>query len=159
MSIDSKRRGPQPSDPKIRFFKHVHKTDSCWIWTGSRRGRGYGGFLYRGKVAQAHRVSYELFVGPTKPDLQVCHSCDNPPCVNPAHLFLGTKTDNMRDASKKGRLFNPNKGKTFCIHGHLLTPENVRIRANGSRECRECRRNYERRNPRYRRAKQEGAES
>jgi hypothetical protein len=87
-----------------RFWQFVNKTDTCWLWTGSR-SRGYGliGAGASGKTKSAHRVSYELANGPIPAGMWVLHKCDNPPCVNPAHLFLGDRADNMRDAFRKGR--------------------------------------------------------
>jgi len=92
------------------FMSHVDKIDEgCWIWTGSRRGVAvknghYGGFWKDGKSLLAHRASYEFFVGPIPEGMFVLHKCDVPLCVNPAHLWLGTQTDNMRDAIRKRRL-------------------------------------------------------
>lgn len=85
---------------------HVHGLGQCWVWTRSTDKRGYGriGSGGRGPWRSAHRVSWELANGPILGDLQVLHRCDNPPCVRPDHLFLGTHADNFADATQKGRL-------------------------------------------------------
>ncbi len=92
---------------KDRFFSKVNITDSCWLWIASTNEDGYGRFWIDGKMEYAHRVSYEFFFGEIPSDLLVCHTCDNPACVNPEHLFLGTVKDNMQDALSKGRLIIP----------------------------------------------------
>lgn len=90
-----------------RFVKFTRYENGCWIWTGARRTSGYGVFKLNGKAESAHRVSYKLFKGDIPPGVFVCHTCDNPICVNPDHLFLGTASDNMMDAQSKGRLVIP----------------------------------------------------
>lgn len=76
----------------------------CWAWTASKTGNGYGGFYMDGKPRRAHRVAFEIAHGPIPDGLLVCHRCDVRTCVRDDHLFLGTNTDNMRDAQAKGRL-------------------------------------------------------
>ncbi len=85
-----------------RFLAKVMKTESCWQWTGAMMGTGYGSFSFQKQPQNAHRVAYELFVA--APGTQhVLHRCDNPSCVNPEHLWLGTPADNADDRERKGR--------------------------------------------------------
>lgn len=86
-----------------RFWTHVQKTASCWLWTGSRHVTGYGETNANQRKQTAHRASYEITYGPIPDGLCVLHKCDNPPCVRPDHLFLGTRTDNNADKVMKGR--------------------------------------------------------
>lgn len=81
----------------------VKNSRDCWEWTGTRVPFGYGILIVDGKQKRAHRVAYEEFVGPIPDDALVCHKCDNPPCINPAHLFIGTHIDNAKDRNAKGR--------------------------------------------------------
>lgn len=87
-----------------RFEKKFIKTNSCWIWNGTITKKGYGQFWYKeiGTIL-AHRVSYRIYKNKIPDGLNVLHKCDNPPCVNPDHLFLGTQKDNMIDMTQKGR--------------------------------------------------------
>lgn len=87
-----------------RFWQKTAKRDTgCIEWTGAKLPRGYGRFYWRGKPRYAHRISLELSGVVVPDELMVLHKCDNPSCVNPEHLMLGTQNDNMKDASKKGR--------------------------------------------------------
>ena len=92
---------------KNRFWSKVNKTSNCWEWTGSKDGKGYGQFSANCKRYSTHRFSFELKYGKIPNGLCVLHHCDNPSCVRPDHLFLGTVADNNRDSIIKGRNFCP----------------------------------------------------
>lgn len=117
-----------------RFWEKVDRRgpDECWNWLGSKNGKGYGSFYANGKMNKAHVISYEMNVGPIHDGLFVCHKCDNPPCVNPNHLFLGTNQDNIKDMFAKGR-FPDHKGENHP--GAKLTEHDVleirRLRESG----------------------------
>ena len=85
------------------FWTAVDMTGDCWEWTRARRPEGYGTVSLNGRPGLASRRAYELAVGPIPKGMLVCHTCDNPPCCRPAHLFLGGKRENALDASRKGR--------------------------------------------------------
>jgi hypothetical protein len=100
---------------KERFEAKFVKGDGCWEWTACKDRGGYGQFGFAGRQEGAHRVSYQMYVGELPDGLCVLHHCDNPSCVNPAHLFLGTNADNTRDCLSKGRVvssFGENNGKS-----------------------------------------------
>lgn len=121
-----------------RFLAKVQKTSSCWLWTGAktRDGRGVIG-QGKHKTILAPRVSWFVATGQWPPDsLFVCHTCDNPTCVNPDHLFLGTHTDNMQDASRKGRIRG--QSLTHCLRGHPLSGDNLGIDKYNHRRCLTC---------------------
>ncbi len=89
---------------RIAAKARLDPVTGCLVWTGTRSKRfGYGKIHFRGVMLEAHRLSYAAHVGPIPPGLHVCHRCDNPPCVNPDHLFAGSRSDNMRDMIAKGR--------------------------------------------------------
>jgi len=118
----------------------------CWLWVGSWNQDGYGGIAVPGRGHErAHRVSWEIAHGSIPLGLMVLHSCDTPPCVNPAHLFLGTQLHNMRDAAKKGRINTAGLSRrndrlarlTECWRGHPFSGDNLIVR-HGNRFCRAC---------------------
>lgn len=85
------------------FLSRVAQGDGCWMWQRSLDAHGYGQTWFRRKVSKAHRVAWTVLVGEIPEGLHVLHKCDNPPCVNPDHLFLGTNQDNIRDRLSKNR--------------------------------------------------------
>jgi len=86
-----------------RFWKHTETSTGCWEWQGAISGGRYGHLWIAGRNVYAHRIAWALHYGPLKKGQLVLHKCDNPKCVNPDHLFLGTHQDNMDDCVKKGR--------------------------------------------------------
>lgn len=93
----------RPIPIEIRFWKKVEKTNDCWLWIAGKYPDGYGVFWNGTTYDGAHRISWELHYGEIPKGMLVCHTCDNPPCVNPEHLWIGTKKDNNNDRTKKGR--------------------------------------------------------
>jgi hypothetical protein len=116
----------------------------CILWGGSLNGAGYGVAWSKTekKYLRAHRLAYERAFGPIKDlpikDLCVLHHCDVRSCVNPEHLFLGTRADNIRDMDEKGRRKSQNSGKTHCVRGHRLSGANLYSYPDGRRSCRTC---------------------
>lgn len=109
---------------ETRFYLLFDKTPGCWIWLGNKDGCGYGFLKSNGRNIKAHRLAYELYNFKRIPEgYVVCHACDNPSCVNPSHLFVGTMKDNCDDRDAKGRGGN-HRG---VLNGRAkLTPEQVR---------------------------------
>lgn len=91
-------------NPLDRFWAQVQKSNECWLWTGAKQTTGGYGIMHVSNIRhRAHRFSYELHNGPIPPGLCVLHRCDVPACVNPDHLWTGTRADNTKDMIKKGR--------------------------------------------------------
>ena len=132
-----------------RFFQKVNKSGNdkypdCWIWDGGRTSKNYGSFKYyqdRPAIG-AHVASHLFHIGEVPKGMIVCHHCDNPPCVNPEHLFLDTNSGNMKDMMKKGRNGGSSRKRTHCHKGHSFQEfgAHVRKRKNGKtfRTCKEC---------------------
>lgn len=102
----------QEASAKKRFDQYANKAGSgCWLWSGHilNTGMGYGQIKVGKKIKQAHRYAYEQFVGPIPSGMNICHRCDVPHCVNPAHLFAATQKENVADMHRKGRS-NPPRG-------------------------------------------------
>lgn len=142
-AVKGKKGQPLPA----RFMSYVSKTETCWLWTGAQR-KGYGVIRIAGKSVSAHRVAYEMLVGPIAEGMQIDHLCRQPLCVRPSHLeVVDSKTNTMRGYSPTALCAR----KTHCVHGHLFDEENTIIekrqwaRSVGyTRVCRECRRRLNR---------------
>ena len=124
-----------------RFFQKIEKTTSCWFWLSGKDKDGYGKFFLSGKTLQAHRVSWSMHNGVIPTGMSVLHRCDNPPCVNPEHLFVGTCVDNVKDRDAKGR--NGCSKRTHGPQGHAYTVENTTVFM-GQRKCKTCKKEYDR---------------
>lgn len=163
-----------PTDPTsviTRFWSLVDSSagpDECWIWQGAASDRsGYGKFRVDNRQVLAHRWILGLVLGrplrwDDKAHEEACHLCDNPPCVNPAHLYLGDRNTNMADVARRGRGVNPvakaNAAKTHCPHGHEYDDANT-YWYRGARQCKACSLIANRRYYRQKRANRDDATS
>jgi hypothetical protein len=127
-------------DEAEAFWERVDKSGDCWLWMGRKNSGGYGHTSLRCRKpvpVVAHRVAWTIANGRTIPrGMCVLHECDNPPCVNPAHLKLGSHQENMHDAAARGRMTGRNQGanQTHCKRGHLYGPPS----SDGYRVCDKC---------------------
>lgn len=130
---------PPPADSA---FDRCLVGDGCWEWQGALTTSGYGQLTYRQRRYMAHRRAWEEWHQREIPvGLVVMHLCDNPRCIRPDHLQLGTDADNVHDAIRKGRN-TQSVPKATCTQGHEYTPENTYVLPSGRRRCRECRRRW-----------------
>lgn len=142
---------PKPRWPSVRdrlLAAIIVESNGCWTYTGTITDQGYGQIGQDGKVRQAYKVAYELFIGAVEPGLELDHLCHtNDPtcaggsecrhrrCVNPWHLEPVTQRENTLRSNSPSAI---NARKTHCIHGHEFTPENTYAKRNGHRQCRQC---------------------
>lgn len=131
-------------DIKTRLLRSILIDDSsqCWNWIRGKDKNGYGKIHYQCTHWRAHRLMFHIYKAPLNKYEIICHSCDNPSCINPDHLFLGDPLINMQDKVKKGRLKNQNMNKTHCKNGHEFFAENIVWRktpiGTPSRSCKIC---------------------
>lgn len=121
------------------IMERVRQAEGCWEWLGAH-SCGYAAVWRHGRMRPAHRVVYELLVGPIPPGKQLDHLCRNIGCVNPAHLEPVTQRENIA----RGRCWERNRSKTHCPSGHPYDERNTGYRANGKRRCLTCHREQER---------------
>ncbi len=129
----------------------IDDATGCWNWTGRKNTDGYPVFRYQGRDSRGNRVIANLYLGLdiNDRDSHALHICDNPGCINPKHIFIGTHDQNMKDMAAKGRGGSGYRGIRYCKRGHEFTPENTRFekeRANfkPGRRCKACHRDCER---------------
>lgn len=140
--MSSKPRSDQWHFDAIRA--KTERVGDCWIWRGWVAHNGYGQRAFRGKTMRVHRIMYTIVNGPVPSELDVCHTCDNRLCCNPAHLWVGTRKQNMEDCLAKSR--HDSLKRTHCPRGHAYTPENTyytpprKNRKAGARMCKTCQR-------------------
>ena len=139
---DAGKKGGALTKPRFtleeRFWRHVVKTETCWLWNGGRNLGGYGAINVGGRAGGmrgAHRVSYELFVGPIPDGFEVDHLCKVPACVRPEHLeAVPPRVNNLRSNSNAAKRAK----QTHCRNGHPFTPANTYVTKRNQRVCRRC---------------------
>lgn len=127
---------------EIRLWSRVDRKgpEECWPWTAYLGKDGYGMLRHNGRQQNAHRVAYELLIGPIPDGLQLDHLCRVRHCVNPAHLEPVTREENIRRGILHERRGAHERAKTHCRQGHEFTPESIVNRSRGGRDCKVCHR-------------------
>jgi hypothetical protein len=141
-----------------RIWSRLDRSGRCWLWRGTRTLAGYGQVQICNQRLYLHRLVYEWVRGEIPEGHVIMHTCDTPACVNPAHLRVGTQSDNMQDAAQKGRMNNWMRDRVACKNGHPFEGRNVAIHYEGKyriRRCRTCARVRMRERTRRLRAAQE----
>lgn len=125
----------KPIRERMEAFSEVDAA-GCWRWVGHKTAAGYGKLKFKCETKLAHRLSYELNIGPIPDGLHLDHLCRVRDCINPAHLEPVTPAENVR----RSTAWDFNKAKEACPKGHAYSPENTYFAPNGHRQCKECRR-------------------
>lgn len=128
------KRTASPEEQVKRFWARVTQAPApaCWLWTGAQQRKGYGRVAFLGRIWGAHRLAWFLSFGDIPDRKQVCHRCDNPPCCNPDHLFLGSNSDNVQDMLQKGRFVVGRRPMGSMNRASKLREADIAaIRANG----------------------------
>lgn len=133
---------PLTESLRNRFWAKVHKTETCWLWMASVTPDGYGKVWSKeiGAQVYAHRISYELHVGPIPDGLVIDHLCRVRNCVRPDHLEPVTRAENNARGEVLDRCIAEKKSRTHCPAGHEYNEENTHVRKGGWRGCRACQR-------------------
>jgi len=129
--------GYEPRTLQQRLEAKIVKGPGCWTWMGSHDPEGYGKISVRSRMTNAHRIAYQIYVGPIPEAYEVDHLCRNRGCVNPAHLEAVPKPVNIARGEGAAARY---ARRTHCKHGHEYTPANTRLSRTGTRQCRECER-------------------
>lgn len=119
--VNKENTMPKRSTPVDFWAKVTKRKGACWVWKGALTRDGYGQVMYHGRGRGAHRLAWELTNGPVPDGKYVLHHCDNPPCINPEHLWVGTQKDNMLDCATKDRT-----GRGGWAHGNRKTKNGIR---------------------------------
>ena len=135
------------ADLEKRFWRDVDKSGDCWLWLGTRDKDGYGKLQFKGVKYLATRLSWQIANDAAWPEGRLaCHHCDTPSCVNPAHLYAGTHSDNLRDCIERGRWVQPPRDyeraarftTLVCKSGHRRTAQTVAYDRRGKIVCKPC---------------------